>query len=275
MAVSEVTDLDSLRDWIVRSLGAPVLKVELHEDMVDDAILDAMDWFSDKLGIESVYLFNIIDGQSEYDLNAITGLPTNPPSIQDTVNVIFEAPDTILRDDFGFMYGAPFCGGALSSGMGVAGGRSGYGFGPRGHGFTYSYMLQWLQTIETAKRILSAERSWEYDKFSGLLRIFPVPSLTVRGAVVVKRRVTITGPNPEFGRLVDRYRRLVKDYALAESMLRLGRIRGKYDGIPAAGRDFSLNADALLTEAKEMKEKADTEIAALAQFTEIGPIVVG
>ena len=273
MAVSEVTDLDSLRDWIVRSLGAPVLKVELHEDMVDDAILDAMDWFSDKLGIESIYLFNILDGQSEYDLNAITGLPTNPPSIQDAVNVIFEAPDTILRDDFGFLYGVPFYGSFLTAGVGT--GRWRGEFGPSGHGYTYSYILQWLQTIETAKRILSAERSWEYDKFSGLLRIFPVPSLTVRGAVIVKRRVTITGSNPEFGRLVDRYRRLIKDYALAEAMLRLARIRGKYDGIPAAGRDFSLNADALMTEAKEMKEKADTEIANLAQFSEIGPIIIG
>lgn len=273
MAVSEVVDLESLRDWIVRSLGAPVLKVELHEDMVDDAILDAMDWFSDKLGIESIYLFNIIDGQSEYDLNAITGLPTDPPSIQDTVNVIFEAPDTILRDDFGFLYGAPFCGGYLSSGAGATGGR--YGFGSRGYGYTYSYILQWLQTIETAKRILSAERSWEYDKFSGILRVFPVPSLTTRGAVIVKRRVTITGTAPEFGKLVDRYRRLIKDYSLAGSMLRLARIRGKYDGIPAAGRDFSLNADALMTEAKDMIEKADTEIASLAQFSEIGPIIIG
>lgn len=266
MAVSEVVDLDSLRDWIVRSLGAPVLKVELHEDMVDDAILDALDWFSDKLGIESVHPFNIIDGQSEYDLHTITGLPVKPPSIQDVVNVVFEAPDTILRDDFGFFYGIPFFGGLLAAGAGPR---------VRGQLFAYSSLLQWLQYTETAKRVLSAERSWEYSKFSGILRIFPVPSLTVRGALVLKRHVTITGNNPEFGRLVDRYRRLIKNYALSGSMQRLSRIRGKYDAVPAAGRDFTLNADALMTEANDLKEKAEEEIMSLAQFTEIGPILIG
>ena len=146
------------------------------------------------------------------------------------------------------------------------------GAGPRIRGqiFSYSSLLQWLQYIEQAKRILSAERSWEYDKFSGILRIMPIPSLTVRAMVILKLKIN----EPEFKKLPERFRRLIKWYALAGAKERLAAIRGKYDSIPAAGRDFSLNGEAMRTEAMELKEKMDEELRGATNF-EGSPIVLG
>jgi len=256
-----VADLDSLRDWILHSLGAPVLNIELHEDQVDDAIGDALTWFSDIAGIESYHQFNILDGVSEYHLPTVLGLPTEPPAIQAVLDLIFEAPDSILRDDFGFFYGIPFFGGMLSSGSGPR---------VRGQIFAYSSMLQWLQYIETAKRMLSAERSWEYDKFSGILRITPIPNLTIRGIVLLKRKLPIA----DFGKLTERFRDLIKKRSLMGAMYRLARIRGKYDSVPGAGRDFSLNAEPLKVEADEIKEDTDTRISQIVEFIN-SPWVIG
>src|SRR3990172_233291 len=123
-----VVDFDSLFDWIFRTLGAPVLEVELSEDQVGDSIQDAMGWFSDRTGFQLYNSFNIIDGVSEYNLADIFGLSKEPPAIQDVLDVIFESPDTILRDDFGFFYGVPFFGGLLAAGA-----------GPRIRGQIFSY----------------------------------------------------------------------------------------------------------------------------------------
>lgn len=253
MAITQVTDLNTLRNWIFRRLGAPVLRVELHEDQIDDAILDALTWFSDRAGIESAHQITILDGQPDYDLATIFGFSKEPPVIQNVLDVAFEAQDTILLDDFAFFYGAPFFGGFLGGG---AGGRA------QGQRMAYSGILQWLQYIEQAKRILSAERTWEYDEFSGVLRIIPIPHRTIRAIVFLKRKLTIE----EFPRLVERYRELVKKRSLHGAMERLIAVRGKYDSLPGAGRDYSLNADPLRAEADAIKEETEERMQSVVKF---------
>jgi len=261
MALQSVVDLNTLRNWIFRRLGAPVLRVELHEDQIDDAIQDALNWFSDRAGIESAHQITILDGQSDYDIPVILGYSKEPPVVQNVLDVAFEALDVLFRDDFGFFYGAPFFGGSIAVGAGT--GR-GWGAGQqRGQLLAYSALVQWLQYIEQGKRILSVERSWEYDEFSGTLRVFPVPNLTSRAVVFVKRRLTIE----EFGRLTERYRDLVKKRSLFGAMERLIAVRGKYDSLPGAGRDYSLNADPLRAEADGIKEETDERIQGVVKFS--------
>lgn len=253
MALTQVSDLNTLRNWIFRRLGAPVLRVELHEDQIDDAIQDALTWFSDRAGIESAHKLTILDGQPDYDLATIFGFSKEPPVIQNVLDVAFEAPDTILRDDFGFFYGIPFFGGLLAAGAGPR---------IRGQIFAYSSLIQWLQYIEQAKRILSAERTWEYEEFSGILHIVPIPNLTVRAIVFLKRKLTIE----EFPKLPARYNELVKKRSLFGAMERLIAVRGKYDALPGAGRDYSLNADPLRAEADAIKEETEERMQSVVKF---------
>jgi hypothetical protein len=260
MALHPVVDLNTLRDWIFRRLGAPVLRVELHEDQIDDAIQDALNWFSDRAGVESAHKLTILEGQSEYDVAALLGFSKEPPVIQNVLDVAFEALDTLFRDDFGFFYGAPFFGGSIAVGQG-----SGRGWGAgqqRGQLLAYSALMQWLQYIEQGKRILSVDRSWEYDEFSGILRVTPTPNTTSSAFVFLKRKLVME----EFPRLIERYRELVKKRSLLGAMERLIAVRGKYDSLPGAGKDYSLNADPLRAEADALKEETEDRITGVVKF---------
>ena len=60
--------------------------------------------------------------------------------------------------------------------------------------------------------------------------------------------------------LPERDHYMLKRYALANAMVTLGLIRGKYGGFPGAQGDQSLNGDRLVDLGNERIEKLDEEI---------------
>jgi hypothetical protein len=60
---------------------------------------------------------------------------------------------------------------------------------------------------------------------------------------------------------VDRYSKTwIERYALAESMLMLAQIRGKYASLPGAGGGISLNASELITQAEGIKAELNQQL---------------
>ena len=59
------------KNWIMMSLGAPVVKVELTESQVDSSIDSAIKIFSAWAPWEHIGGFTTIPGEAEYDLSKI------------------------------------------------------------------------------------------------------------------------------------------------------------------------------------------------------------
>jgi len=225
-------DTDQMKAWILRRFGAPILKVELTDCHLDDAIEQARRWFSAKKGAKRMAVLAVNSAQVEYDLDddvdTVIDVAFQIPPMD--LSLVF-APFTLIDDKVPYdVFAAP-------SSIGI-----------------YSSFTQTLQYVEMAKRILGAEPDWRQEgrKFY----IFPVPSSNSHVILFYKStKVTIE-------QLDERDHDLVKRYALALAKEDLGRIRSKYDTFPTAQGTVSLDGATLLSEAQAEKENLEEEIAA-------------
>ena len=67
----------------------------------------------------------------------------------------------------------------------------------------------------------------------------------------------------------------IRKYSLATAKEMLGQIRGKFGGIPIPGNDITLNADALLSQAKEEQTALKEELKAQLEKLTYGALVKG
>jgi hypothetical protein len=228
---SGLMDEAALKQWILRRLGSPFLKVELTDDHLKDAIENARRWFSAKKGYKVQAIINIQAGQTEYDLpdsiDSVTDIAFPMPAMD--ISLVF-APFTMLDDKVPYdVFAAPNSGGL------------------------YSSLVQTLQYVETAKRILGAEPDWRQD--GRKLYIFPIPKY-VAGMRVEGKAGTFT-----IEQLSERDHDILKRYALAWAKHDLGRVRSKYDSFPTAQGNATLDGDKLLEEARTEMEALDEELA--------------
>ena len=225
---------EELTQWILRKLGGPLVCVELTQDMLDDAVEDAVRWFIAKKGTVRTVKFNAIPGQVEYDL---------PEDVDTVLNVWFterELDFSTIFSPFAFVDKIPYDVFA----------------NPRGGGL-YSSFTQSLQYIEMAKRIISVEPEWRQIPGTRCLQLNRLDrddgaSLTF---VVEYKPNCIT-----VEQLFERDHDLVKRWAFAEAMEVLGRIRSKIDSYPSAQGTLTLNGDRLIDQAQEKKDKLEEEI---------------
>lgn len=225
-------DVDGVKQWMLRTLGAPIVKVELTDDMLDDCIEDARLWFSAKKGQITSFSIQIIPGVNEYtlpsELDIITEvvfpLPGNDLA-QMTFNYMLPDQQTLPRD-------------VWSAGSGTMG--------------VYSGITQTLQYLEQAKRVLGNEPDWRQEGTK--LYIFPVPKYAGNLLCYSTRHsVTVESLN-------DRDFDLVKRYSLAKAKERLGRVRSKMDSFPTAQGSVSLDGGTLLGEAQSELQALEEEI---------------
>lgn len=227
-------DEEELQQWVLRRLGAPLLKVELTADHLHDNIEDAKRWFAAKKGWRRFLSINIIPSKSEYQL---------PKDVDVIIDVVF-ASDPLDLSTLAFPYWLPTENNQIPySVFNVAGASGGL----------YSNYTQTMQFIETAKRVLSAEADWrqENDK----LQLFPNPARA--GKAIIEYNSHQINPVME---LSERDHGLLKRYALAMAKLDLGRIRSKFDNYPTAQGTTTMDGPALLTEGREDVEKLDEEL---------------
>lgn len=223
-------DVDALKRWVLRRLGAPIWKIEFTPEHVADAVEEAIRWFAAKKGAYRLGILTIQPGVVEYTLSN---------EVDIVLDVHFSAPESDLSLIF-----SPFL---------ILDEKVPYDVfaAPQSVGL-YSSYVQTLQYIDTAKRVLSAELDWEQR--GRCLGVSPTPRQTAKAIIEFKSSVFKIETLPER----DHY--LIRQYALGFAMIDLGMIRGKYQGFPGAQGDMSLNADRLIDTGKEMLEKLNEEI---------------
>lgn len=237
------------RRWVRRKLGddgACTVKTELTDDQIDQSLSDAKEWWNSYCGLHKEQALAVVNDKSEYDLTAIA------PRVEDVVAVWM--PDRANLLDFRGLYP-----GFLDI--------NGFPYGTLGFGNSNSpqgTIVQTLQNIESAQRILSSDPDWEFysddiDENTPIrtLRIFPPPSDS--GNALFLYRVDPRDIKLHMYSQRDLF--LIREYGLAEAKYILGRIRGKYaSGLPAAGGERTLDGEALISESREDKERLDAKI---------------
>lgn len=227
-------DEADLQQWILRRLGAPLLKVELTADHLADNIEDAKRWFAAKKGWRRFYDFDVQPNVSEY---------TMPLDVDVVIDVAF-AYDPLDLSILAYPYWLPPENNQIPySVFNVAGNSGGL----------YSNYTQTLQFIETARRVLSAEADWRQE--GRKLQLFPNPSRA--GKAIVEYSSHTMTPVSE---LSERDHEMVKRYMLALAKKDLGRIRSKFDNYPTAQGTVTMDGAALLEEAKTEIEELNEEL---------------
>jgi hypothetical protein len=239
---SNKIDEDELSRWILRRLGAPLLKVELTEEHLKDVIAMALRWFAAKKGYIRQYFLQLQPDVTEYQL---------PEDVDVVTEVIFPFSNYDMSP-----YASPWAWAWPNENMMVPFGYGGnYGAGNTGEtgGYLSSYQ-QVLQYTEMARRIIGADPEWRQENRT----LFILPrrlSPTTPRAIVYYSSNTFN-----LTELNQRDFDLVRRYAVACAKRDLGRVRSKYDQYPTAQGSTGLDGATLLSEADAEMEVLNEEI---------------
>lgn len=229
---------EEVKAYVKRRLGDGVVGVELTDAQMDDILRATKRWFVARCAIKTVSNLTVSTDVSEYVLDN---------QIVDVYEVYFPKSNLTSfdkSDDFSYVNG--FYLGSMFGGQS----QEGYRFNQ----LPYSDLVQRLQYLETAQRIWGADAQWEYDSRTRTLRIMPSPPVSGTAVIIGNSaNVQTTSLDPEDEDLFLRW-------ATAEAKEVLGQIRSKYDSVPTAGGDRSLNGDTLFTQAEMEKEALSNEV---------------
>lgn len=222
-----------LKKWILRRLGQPVTRVCLDALQLDDAVEEAIRWFAAKKGVDRDLTMDLYAGQVEYkmpdDCDMVCDVAFQVSPLD--VSMIF-APYNIAQDSR-----VPYS--VFSAGS---------------SGGLYSSLLQSMQYVEMAKRMINAERNWLYFQHKNTLLLLPNPK--GGGKVFIEYKSCCAN----IEQLPERDQLLVRRYALAWAKQDLGIIYSKYSTWPTAQGNVSLNGDTLMAQARAEMDKLEDEI---------------
>lgn len=246
-----------LADVIKKRFGWPMVKIELHESQISDAIDKArsewLKWASGN-GIQDKWLtISLSAGVSHYDL------PSGVVQVMDYedfesitaggINQLFTIENYLYNQGF---YQGMFGGGQWNL-------------------VSYHIARDFLETFE---KYVTSKYSWKYHKYQNKLEIYPTPEdiqLTPTYALVKTKMYvdfefnsdiniyksytspSISGANPLMDVPSGIFDEMwVQDYAAALCKHTLGMIRRKFSGFTSLGNDgISMDGDTLISEAKD------------------------
>lgn len=226
MAAANTTEA-KIKDYILRKFGHPTVHVELELEQLEDAVAEAKAWFSGLIGIVHTDSLTA-NGTGEYDVNSDVSIITEvvpTPTNLDSLVTPYAWADVELT---------PMAYGYRISGLG-----------------RYSELLQYMQYLEQAKRIVGADFEWEWDRVARKLRLAPADLIS--GVVIYY----YTPKSLSLDNMAPYEVRLVRQFAYAESMEMLGQIRSKYSELPSSTGGITLNGETLLANAEALR--ADLE----------------
>jgi hypothetical protein len=211
-----------LQQYILLTLGAPQVKVELVQEDLEEAIDEARRWFNAKKGFKTNTVIDVFANVTEYqlpeeiDVVIDISLPSRPTDFSRVIDPLGLLDASIPYN----LFPHPSAGGLFS---------------------TYAQALQY---IELSKRITGGEVEWSQD--GRTLFLFPIPKETGKALILGKSN------NFTLEQLSERDHDLVKRYALAWARRKLGMVRKKYQsGWPGAQGVVQLDGDALYAEATQ------------------------
>lgn len=211
------------------------VNVELSDEAFHKAMRDAKRWFTAKKGYTIFRGIPIVDGQLDYIMK---------DDVANVLDVIFQVPsDVAAFFTLGFFDIIPYGPNTLLS---------------MGSGLTnYSGFAQLLEFTEKRKRIFSVEPEWYYEQQTRILHI------TARGGTPSGIMLVQVKTNDfDSVTLNDKDDEIFVRYVKTKCKEIVGRIRSKYDSLPAAGGPTSMDGKALLDEVKGELEKLNQEIFA-------------
>ena len=216
---------DRMKDYVLRTLGWPVIKVELTEAQVQLCIDEAIRIHSEyNLSTRKIGKFWTTANQTTYDLETlipgyvyIQEVVYNPHISDFFLNEYF---NEFFIDDWSRLVNMT------------------------------DFYIQTMYNEEYLRRT-GNEGSWEI--YDNKLYLFPPPKKTI--PFIVKYQMD--GQENDI-----RSSTWVQQYALAHAKEILGRIRSKYSSVPAPKGDVSWDGGALLAEAKEEKTQLMERIVA-------------
>lgn len=228
-----------IRKWVRRKLGLGIVDVELTDEQIDDALLDAKMWFNAVIGQEKATEIDIPPKGGEVDV---------PADCQAVVEVIFERnrSEYLQMFDWADVEMAPI-------------GYGTYYGSPSG---SYSYITQWQQYIEQGRKIISVDRDWGYDRAKRKLHIWPIDDDQRGAGLGNKALIYYLSDDIDLSALHTYEYDLVRKMTLAESMITLGNARSKFLSLPTSGGEQSLNGDALIASGGELRDQINEK----AQF---------
>jgi hypothetical protein len=223
-------------DYITAYLGGSVICVELGEDNIAAALSDAETWMLVHMAPVYEQAFNMVSGQSEYQVN---------PDVDTVVDVAF--PKTAHNDIYNSadieFYG-PIPANIWSGGSGSRHlPQSGW------------YQLQ--QMAESSTRVLSNDPTWIWNRATRRLILRPA---TTSGKAIY----WYTTKSLDYQMLSIQQDWLLRRYAAAQSKMILGNIRSKYSEYPSASGTVQLNGSDLVSQAQEEIMTLEEKIKMLA-----------
>lgn len=220
--------------------GCPVyaetnLQIELTNAQYDQAFRRTMMWFTSKKGFTVYRPLTIIPGISEYRM---------ADDVNNVLDVVYAVPDDVAAFfSLGFFDLIPY--GPQSIGNLTANTSS------------YSGFAQLLQYNEERKKVFSVTPDWSYDQQTKILHaIYRSAGINTIALLQLKLR------DFDVSHLVDKDMDLFYRFLLASSKEIVGRIRSKYDSLPSANGQVTLDGKELIAEAKEEKEMCEKELFA-------------
>lgn len=229
-----------IKGYIERTLGGGVVEVELTQDQYDDAIEEAKFWFMGLIGQMKNLVLDIQPDGGAYDV---------APDCLSVVEVFFDLRRAGIFDQFSWA-------GVELNPIGFGGNGAYNGVGSIGGG--YSDLVQSMQYIEQARRILSADRDWEWDYQAKKLRIMPTS-----GDVGSKVFLVYMVDEMDLAKIRPYEYRLLRRYALGNAMETLGNIRSKYSDGPSATGSITLNGSDLTANADLVRDTVRDQILQL------------
>lgn len=244
---------EDVKDYVLLTLGAPRIKVELDSQQLDLAVDQAMMIFEEYAGREyyDYYTFLTTPGKSVYKM------PDDVGMIREVVykkegTFGFQASD--LDGAIPIEYYYP--GGAYSS---ISGGlidpiqpiwgRAGE-------------WVQYKQYEQMFSRLSSNIGSWEWVAGMNHVKLYPVPHSVSKVAVHYLQKCKDW---PQVNQAM-------QEGALAYAMIMLGHIRGKYSNPPGPQNGMQLDGEYMKTKGWELKEKWQEDL--LTRFGDGGMLPI-
>lgn len=225
---------EQIKDYCLHMLGAPVVKLELDAQNLDFAVDQAMKVFEDYAGREhfQYYVFDTVPGKSIYHMPDEVGIVRNV-FYREVSNYAFQASDlggVIPIEYYTGSQGSIF-GGMIDPVQPV--------YGKMGE------WVQYRQYQQMYSRTSSALGGWEFIGDTHTIKLYPVPYR------VQKVMVHYLQKNKDWGEVTQ----AIQEGALTYAKEVLSRIRGKYQSVPGSQGAVAMDAQALMQEAREDRQK--------------------
>lgn len=231
---NDANQLSTFKNYILRQLGWPLIRVEITDDQLIDCILDAVQFYHEYAAMD-------------YDLYIVSPVG-NVAQIPATINPKFIVDIVFYRDYMDSMASGFGTGGYEETLGGVLpfdqSGRS-----PLVTNFNIGEYYMYLQHLEDFKRIVGVERS--YEIFAKEIHLYPASSNWQEVGILYKPMVSENDAMHSVW---------TKQYATARAKKIVGIIRSKLSGFSSTGVNIAADGEAMKTEAQAEIERLEESL---------------